>query len=63
MSDKEKLKQEIDKLPDRKAKEVLDYVRFLVQQENEIMSAALVSEPTLARDWETSEEDEAWKDL
>ena len=63
MSDKELLKQEIEKLPDHKAAEVLDYVRFLITQENEILSSTLVSEPSLATDWLTPEEDEAWKDL
>ncbi|MFV1885228.1 MAG: DUF2281 domain-containing protein [Balneola sp.] len=63
MSEKEKLKIEIDKLSDKKAKEVLDYVRFLIKQENEILSSTLVSEPSLAKDWLTSEEDEAWANL
>ncbi len=63
MSEKEKLKIEIDKLPEQKAKEVLDYVRFLIKQESEIMSSTLVSEPSLGKDWLKSEEDEAWSNL
>lgn len=63
MSEKEKLKIEIEKLSDQKAGEVLDYVRFLVKQENEVMSSTLVSEPSLAKDWLKPEEDEAWADL
>lgn len=30
---------------------------------NESLSRALVSEESLAKDWDTPEEDEAWKDL
>ena len=43
-------KIEIEKLPEQKAKKVLDYVRFLIKQENEIMSSTLVSEPSLDED-------------
>ncbi|MCG8372722.1 MAG: DUF2281 domain-containing protein [Balneolales bacterium] len=63
MSEKEQLKKEIDKLSDHRAREILDYVRFLVKQESETMTSTIVSEPSLAREWLTSEEDEAWKDL
>lgn len=63
MSEKEQLKIEIEKLPEQKAKEVLDYVRFLIKQENEVMASTLVSEPSLAEDWLKSEEDEAWANL
>ena len=63
MSEKEQLKIEIEKLPEQKAKEVLDYVRFLIKQENEIMASTLVSEPSLAKDWLKSEEDETWANL
>ncbi len=63
MSEKEKLKIEIDKLSERKAAEVLDYVRFLIERESEVMSSTLVSEPSLAKDWLKSEEDEAWAHL
>lgn len=63
MKDKEKLKREIDKIPDHRIQEVIDFVQFLIEKENEQMNLSLVSEPALKKDWLRPEEDEAWKDL
>jgi len=63
MNDKEILKREIEKIPEHKVQEVIDFVQFLIEKENEQMSLSLVSEPSLKKDWLGAEEDEAWKDL
>lgn len=61
---KEQLLKEIDKSSDSTLKEVLDFLLFIksreVQQQLEI---SLLSEPILAEDWLTPEEDEAWQHL
>jgi hypothetical protein len=63
MSNKELLKREIEKIPDHKIQEVLDFVQFLLEKEKEQLNISLVSEPSLRKDWEKPEEDEAWKHL
>jgi hypothetical protein len=63
MSNKELLKREIEKIPDHKIQEVLDFVQFLLEKEKEQLNISLASEPSLRKDWEKPEEDEAWKHL
>jgi hypothetical protein len=63
---KEKLRQYLEKLPDAYLEEVIEYLRFLqFKNKNKIRdtSSTLLSEQTLSKDWLTTEEDEAWKDL
>jgi hypothetical protein len=53
-------------LPDAYLEEVIEYLRFLqFKNKNKIRdtSSTLLSEQTLSKDWLTTEEDEAWKDL
>jgi hypothetical protein len=56
---KQELLQEIDKLPDYQLQEVLSFVQHL-QEKIEI---SILGESSLAKDWLTPEEDEAWQDL
>lgn len=64
MSNRDLLVKEIKELPDDKLQEVIDFVRFLKsKQRDEEMDITLVSEPSLATDWNKPEEDEAWSDL
>jgi hypothetical protein len=62
---KEQLLEEIDKTSEPNLKEVLDFLLFIrnrkVQQEQ--FEISLLSEPTLAEDWLTPLEDEAWQHL
>ena len=63
---KEKLLQCLEKLPDAYLEEVIEYLRFLqFKNKNKIRdtSLMLLSEQSLSKDWLTTEEDEAWKDL
>lgn len=62
---KEQLLQAIEKTPDSTLEEVLDFLLFLKSRElqQEQVEISLLSEPSLAKDWLTPEEDEAWQHL
>lgn len=62
---KEQLLQEIDQTPDSLLKEVLDFLLFVRARKvtQEQLEVSLLSESTLAEDWLTPEEDEAWQHL
>lgn len=62
---KDKLLQEIEKTPDSTLKEVLDFLLFIKSRElqQEQVEISLLSEPSLAEDWLTPEENEAWQHL
>ena len=64
MNNKELLLSEIEGIPEDKIQEVIDFVRFLkAKQREEEFGITLVSEPSLASEWNKPEEDEAWSDL
>lgn len=64
MNNKKLLLKEIEEVPEDKIQEVIDFVRFLkAQKREEELGITLVSEPSLAGDWDKPEEDEAWSDL
>jgi hypothetical protein len=62
---KEQLLKEIEKTSDSTLKEVLDFLLFIKPKElqQEQLEISLLSEPSLAEDWLTPEEDEAWQHL
>jgi len=62
---KEQLLKEIEKASDATLKEVLDFLLFIKTRElqQEQLEISLLSEPILAEDWLTPEEDEAWQHL
>lgn len=64
MTAKETVIQEIHNVPESICREVLDFIQFLKLkaqlQDNEPF---LLSEKSLAKDWLTPEEDEAWRNL
>jgi hypothetical protein len=65
ISVKEQLIEEIKKTSDSTLKEVLDFLLFIKSRElqQEQLEISLLSEPSLAEDWLTTEEDEAWQHL
>ncbi|MEX0648063.1 MAG: hypothetical protein WEA56_02710 [Balneolaceae bacterium] len=64
MNDKELLLKEIEDLSGDKLREVIDFVRLLKSRNREEdLGITFVSEPSLAKDWNKPEEDEAWSDL
>ncbi len=62
---KERLLQELDQTPAPILKEVLDFLLFIKAKElqKEQLEISLFSEPLLAEEWLTPEEDEAWQHL
>jgi len=64
MQTKELIQKEIEFFPEPYLEEILDFIQFLKgkasKNGNETM---ILSESVLARDWLSSEEDEAWKNL
>lgn len=65
MNIKEQLLQEIEQTPNSTLKEILDLLRAIKTKklEAEQLEISLLSEPLLAQDWLTPEEDEAWQHL
>jgi hypothetical protein len=66
IKNKEKIQKILQQLPDNYLDEVIEYLRFLeFKNKNKITdkSSMLLSEKSLAKDWLTPEEDEAWKDI
>ena len=62
---KEKIIQELEKLPEPLLQEILDFVQFLQakSQKNKILEITMMSETSLQKDWLRPEEDAAWQDL
>lgn len=64
MTTKDAILKDLQGMPDPLLEEVRDFVRFLKDRSRgEANDSALLSEPSLARDWLRPEEDEAWQDL
>jgi hypothetical protein len=61
--------RELEKLPESIKQEIIDFADFLIAKNKNKkissaeMESAVLSQPSLARDWDNLEEDEAWKDL
>jgi hypothetical protein len=62
---KQLLLNEIETIPESTLKEVLDFLLFVKARESqqEQLEISLLSEPLLAEDWSTPEEDAAWQHL
>jgi hypothetical protein len=62
---KEQLLQEINQTPTPILKEVLDFLLFVRSKEmqREELKISLLSEPIIAEEWLTPEEDKAWQQL
>lgn len=64
MSTREVLSEEIKNTPEGLLKELYDYLLFLRQkQQSDKILTHIVSEKSLSQDWDSPEEDEAWKNL
>lgn len=64
MASKQTILEDLQGIPDSLLEEVQDFIRFLKERaRKEQGETALLSEPSLARDWLRPEEDEAWQDL
>jgi len=64
MTNRAVLMQEIETLPPFCLSEVIDFVAWIKQRKlSQIPETMLMSEASLAKDWNTKEEDEAWATL
>ncbi|MDB9308727.1 DUF2281 domain-containing protein [Aphanizomenon sp. CS-733/32] len=65
MKIKEKITQELEKLPEPVLQEILDFVQFLQtkHQQNKMLEIKIMSESSLGKDWLKPEEDAAWQNL
>ncbi len=64
MSTKELLLNEINEVPEPLLNEVLDFVHFLKEKAiRKKIDIAIMSEPSLSKDWLKPEEEEAWQNL
>ena len=61
---KEEFMREIESLPKEFYAEILDFVGYLkLKRLRNIPETMIMSEQSLAEDWNTPEEDHAWADL
>ncbi|MBI2907434.1 MAG: DUF2281 domain-containing protein [Chloroflexi bacterium] len=64
MEVKEQILKEIDRVPEEYLAQILDFILFLeAKAADSGLATAIASESSLAKDWLTPEEDEAWKHL
>jgi hypothetical protein len=64
MSNKELLLQEINTLPADCLGEVVDFVEYIKQKQlRKIPETMRLSEASLAKEWDTPDEDAAWQTL
>jgi hypothetical protein len=64
MTNRTVLLQEIENLPSSCLGEVINFVAWIKQRKlSNIPETVLLSESSLAKDWDTPEEDEAWARL
>jgi hypothetical protein len=64
MSTRELIDRELAELPEPLQREVYDFVLFLkLKEQGDAFNGLLLSEPVLAKEWGTPEEDAAWASL
>ena len=64
MNTKEAIAHEIEQVPEPLLEQVLEFLLSLKSQyQQEKLEITMMSESSLAKDWLSSEEDEAWQDL
>ena len=63
MTNRDVLLQEIETLPAAYLDELVDFVTWIKHRKFSKIETMLLSEASLAKDWDTSEEDEAWASL
>jgi hypothetical protein len=64
VSDRDFLLHEIDTLPVECLGEIVDFITYVKQKQiKKISETMILSEASLSREWNTLEEDEAWRNL
>jgi len=62
MSKQQLIENLLARVPENKLDIILAFIKFILYEDNEIDNA-LLSEPSLSRDWLSEEEDIAWQNL
>ncbi len=62
MSKQQFIEKLISTAPENKLDIILAFVKFVLEDHTELNNS-LLSEPSLAKDWLSAEEDSAWKNL
>jgi hypothetical protein len=55
--------KELEQMPDPLLDEIMAFVQLIKHKHAESIETTRLSEPSLAKEWSTQEEDEAWQDL
>ena len=63
MTTEELILKEVASLPEALQREVYDFARFLREKSEAEFNGLLLSESALRKEWDTPEEDAAWKNL
>ncbi len=64
MTNKQKIIEALEGISEQKLTKILSFIELIKSQnKSEITNILLVSESTLAKDWLSEEEEEAWQDL
>lgn len=63
MSIREVIAKELEKAPEADLERLLAFLKLLQEDRAEAVLPALAAESALAKDWLTTEEDEAWASL
>lgn len=64
MTKKELLINEIQQIPESFLDDVFDFINYLkIKIAKEEIDTAVMSEPSLSKDWLSPEEEEAWQNL
>ena len=63
MSTRELIDRELQRLPERDLDRLLAFLRLLADDHADASLATVAAESSLAKDWLTPEEDEAWANL
>ena len=63
MGKRELIDRELDRVPEQDLDKLLAYLRALRESSSEAALPMLGAESSLAKDWLTPEEDEAWANL
>ncbi|MDZ7704789.1 MAG: hypothetical protein U5L04_09940 [Trueperaceae bacterium] len=63
MDKREEIVRELKHVSEPLLDEVMDFVRFVKFKHADKVESALLSETSLAKDWLSPDEEEAWRDL
>ncbi|MDJ0660057.1 MAG: hypothetical protein QNJ42_11290 [Crocosphaera sp.] len=64
MTSKQRIIEALEGIPEKELTKILSFIELIKSKNNsKITDILLISESTLAKDWLTEEEEEAWQDL